>query len=130
VNSGKGIAAYWESTFRGRLSDSELKIFEAALAGTALEDGAGVIDDVAATGGYPPTAQYIAEHAEVWRKQRALARIENEKRQALPDGKQYMTFDYWLRNVATDEEKATVARVSPSLRKMFGGDLFDLDKVE
>ena len=96
MNSGKGIAAYWEATFRGRLSESELQIFEAVLAGTALEDGAAVIDDIAATGGYPPTPQYIAEHAEVWRKQRALARIENEKRAALPDGKQYMTFQHWL----------------------------------
>jgi hypothetical protein len=66
----------------------------------------------------------------VWRKQRALARIENEKRQALPDGKQYMTFDYWLRNVATAKERATVARVSPGLRKKFGADLAELDAVE
>jgi len=131
MNSGKGIAAYWESTFRGRLSDSELQIFEAVLANTALEDGASAIDDIAAAGGYPPTAQLIAERAEEWRKQRALARIEQEKRQALPDGKQYMTFQYWLENVATKKERAIVAKVSPRLKQKFGlPGLHALDEVE
>jgi hypothetical protein len=93
--------------------EPELKVFEHALQDTEVEDAVAAIDEVAALGGYPPTPQRIAELAERHRKARALRRLEDEKRVALPSGKQYTTFTRYLhdnddmmqRVLALDEKK-------------------------
>lgn len=119
MNNGKAIAGYWEATFRGKLSGSELTIFDVILRETALEDAREAIDEIAALGGYPPTAQRIAELAEPYRKTRALERITQEK-QALVDGSRPMSFEDWQANVATEAEKASMLRTMPRLAAKYG----------
>lgn len=92
------IAAYWVATFRGTLDEGELKVFKRALADTEIEDAVAAIDEVASTGGYPPTPQRIAELAESHRKRRARDRIEGEKRVALPGGQRSGRFAEYLRD--------------------------------
>jgi hypothetical protein len=91
------IAAYWAATFRGELDAGELKVFERVLVETDVEDAVAAIDDVAASGGYPPTPQRIAELAEGHRKSRALKRLSEEGR-ALPPGQGYVRFAEFLRD--------------------------------
>lgn len=124
MNNARAIAAYWVSTFRGVLDEPELLVFDHALAGTAVEDAVRAIDDVAATGGYPPTPQRIAELAEPHRKERLRDQewleLERVNERALPGDNRPVSFETWLRNFATDDEKATVKRVLPGMRKKFG----------
>jgi hypothetical protein len=111
------IAAYWTATFRGTLDEGELKVFEIALADVDIEDAVAAIDEVAALGGYPPTPQRIAELAEPHRKERARLRIEAEQTPALRGANRPVSFHVWLREYATDEEKAIVQRIGPKMRE-------------
>lgn len=131
MNGYAAIAAYWVATFRGELDKNELKVFERVLADTDVEDAVAAIDEIAAVGGYPPTAQRIKELSEPHRKERLQQELEVEKRPQLQGANQYMTFQYWLENVATKKERAIVAKVSPRLKKKFGlPGLHALDEVE
>lgn len=120
MNPGMAIAAYWMATFRGTLSETELAVYREQLRDTELEDAKAVIDELATTGGYPPPPQRIAELAEMRRRERARAeeRLSLEPRAHAVLGEPggsgpYMTFAFWLANVASDEEKAIVKKTSP-----------------
>lgn len=126
MQNSRAIAAYWVATYRGELDEAELRVFDIVLRDTDVEDAVAAIDDVAAAGGYPPTPQRIAELAEPHRKERARLRLEHE---ALPHPNRPMSFGDWLKNVATEDEKRIVAKVSPGLHAKFGGDLADLDAL-
>lgn len=108
MNNGRAIAAYWVTTFRGQLVEPELKVFDKALENTEVEDAVKAIDEVAAVGGYPPTPQRIAELAEVYRKERARKRIEEEKHAALPDSNRPVTLAQYLHD-NTDMYERVVA---------------------
>jgi hypothetical protein len=96
MQGSRAIAAYWVATFRGTLDEAEVAVFDRVLAETEVEDAVAAIDEVAATGGYPPTPQRIAELAEGQRKRRARERIEHEHI-ALP-ASQWVRFAAFLRD--------------------------------
>jgi hypothetical protein len=127
MKNSRAIAAYWVGTFRGELDATELAVFDRVLEGVEVEDAMAAIDDLAAVGGYPPTAQRIAELSEPHRKERKQQEIEMEKRPQLQGANQPMSFQYWLENVATTKERYFVAKASGQLRKKFG---LSLDEVE
>lgn len=120
MNNARAIAAYWVATFRGQLDDGELAVFDGILGGVEVEDAVKAIDYVAAIGGFPPTPQRIAELSEPYRKERLNAELELEKRPQLQGANHPIDFKDWLETKATDEQRASVARTSPTLREKFG----------
>ena len=131
MKNSRAIAAYWVGTFRGELDDGELLIFDRVLEGVEIEDAMAAIDEIAAVGGYPPTAQRIKEMSEPHRRERKQKELDDEKRPQLLGANQPMSFQDWLANVATNKERAIVAKVSPRLKKKFGlTGLHALDEVE
>lgn len=125
MNNGKAIAAYWEATFRGKLSESEVTVFERTLADVEVEDAVKSIDYVAAIGGYPPTPQRLAELSIPYRNERRQNELELEKRPQLQGANHPISFKEWLETKATLKEQYLVAKVSPQLREKYGLKLED-----
>lgn len=117
MDSGLAIAAYWEATFRGHLAESEKVVFRSVLAGIDYGDGRAVIDNIAAVGGFPPTAQRIAELADEERKERL--RLTAEAPYVFPH-RPYVSFADWIRDHATDDERRSIAKTSPNLAAKLG----------
>ncbi len=130
MRNSRAIAAYWVATFRGELDEPELKVFDRILEGVEIEDAVSAIDDIAATGGFPPTAQRIAELSEPHRKERRQRELEDEKRPGLHSANHPISFEDWYHKVATEGQRASLAKTSPSLVKQFGFKISDLDKVK